>query len=94
MSWAGNGKTTIRSLRELRAEGSTGPLTIYPQSGYGEAASKVVIESVLVAVGALVAQLGTDDAEVQVTISGHANPGHEPEAGWARDEIRILIQRT
>lgn len=29
---------------------------------------------------------------VFAVLSGHANPGHAPRAGWANDEIRITLQ--
>ena len=29
-----------------------------------------------------------------VTMSGHANPGHEPRPGWASDAIMIMVQQA
>lgn len=52
--------------------------------------AKRVVRS-LVKSGAFGDPLGAYD----VTISGHANPGHTPTAGWANDSISInLSQRV
>lgn len=34
------------------------------------------------------------DQEVTVTLSGHANPGHMPTAGWANDTVTITVSNT
>jgi hypothetical protein len=39
----------------------------------------------------LVAVVGPDDALVRVSVSGHANPGHEPVEGWADDAIHVDV---
>ena len=35
--------------------------------------------------------VGDETKKFSVTISGHANPNHEPAAGWANDALTIAI---
>lgn len=34
------------------------------------------------------------NGEFKVTLSGHANPGHEKRVGWADDYISIRVEQT
>lgn len=34
---------------------------------------------------------GGPDKKFVVTMSGHANPGHEPRPGWATDTITVAV---
>lgn len=90
MSWNGYGQTTIGALKK----GDTGGITIYEQPGYGHDESVVAIKAVVEALPALVEILGSDEAQVQVSIGGHANPNHAPSMGWASDELYIRITRA
>jgi hypothetical protein len=47
------------------------------------AASKLIAES-----GAL------GDGLVYLNLSGHANEGHEPEAGWSQDMVTVSVSRA
>lgn len=37
--------------------------------------------------------LGAPDGKYRVTISGHANPGHNPTPGWSNDALTISISQ-
>lgn len=34
------------------------------------------------------------DREVAVTLSGHANAGHQPAAGWADDSVNVYVSQV
>lgn len=38
--------------------------------------------------------LGDPSGEYKVSVSGHANPGHVPTAGWSNDSITISIYQV
>ena len=48
------------------------------------------------AVAALVKSgaLGDPDAKYYVSVSGHANPEHEPVAGWSNDHVTISVSQA
>lgn len=89
MSWSVQFKARIEAI-EAAAYDATPAFTV----GYGEdeqkAAFRMAVEAAVVAASAV----GPPSAEVQVTASGHANPNNEPEGGWAKDEIRLVITRV
>ena len=37
--------------------------------------------------------IGGEGKQFYVAMSGHANPGHEPRAGWANDAVTIQISQ-
>lgn len=39
----------------------------------------------------LLACVGSDDAQVTITVSGHANPGHGKYEGWADEMLNVQI---
>lgn len=89
MSWNGSGKCTIGALYE-----KSFPFAVNPQEGYGEGESRMAIAAAWNALIELADVLGPEDAEVSVSLSGHANPGNEPEEGWSKDFISISIYRV
>jgi hypothetical protein len=44
-------------------------------------------------VGHLAAVVGTDEDFVDIHISGHANPNHQPAEGWADEFITVTVRR-
>lgn len=38
--------------------------------------------------------VGSPDKKFRVVVSGHANPDHEPQAGWANDSLGITIAQV
>lgn len=38
--------------------------------------------------------LGSEDKTYSVTLSGHANPGHEPASGMANDSVYVSITQS
>ncbi len=38
--------------------------------------------------------VGTPDKKYHITMTGHANPDHEPRSGWANDMITISISQA
>lgn len=39
--------------------------------------------------------VGRTDKKISVSLSGHANPNHEPTPGWANDMVSIsIVQQT
>lgn len=89
MSWNGSGKCTIGELYEAAF-----PFPIDLQEGYGEGEGRMAITAAWNALIELAEALGPEDAEVSVSLSGHANPGNEPVGTWSRDFISISIYRT
>lgn len=51
-------------------------------------------EAVLNAVRIILQRKVVGDALVNVTLSGHANPGHRPRQGWANDAIHISVVQS
>jgi hypothetical protein len=49
------------------------------------------IDEVIEAAVALVKSGAVGDGTVQATLTGHANPGHRPAAGWSNDSITIAL---
>lgn len=35
--------------------------------------------------------VGDDTTNISVSFSGHANPGHAPQPGWANDFVQVTI---
>jgi hypothetical protein len=54
------------------------------------------IEAAIAAAEVLAASLTEDDgtAKVTVSISGHANAGREPPAGWSSDSVYVSVARV
>jgi hypothetical protein len=38
--------------------------------------------------------VGDSSKTFKVTVSGHGNPGHEPQSGWANDSMVISIYQV
>ncbi len=53
-------------------------------------------DAVVGAVEAIIAlgSVGTAGKRFHVSMSGHANPDHEPRAGWANDAVTIQISQA
>lgn len=88
MSWSISGKTSLGKLRQ----GNFEDLTASPQVGHGEAECAEIMEATRDAVAIVAHHLG--EGPCQVTISGHANPNHEPAEGWSRDMITITVSQA
>lgn len=56
-----------------------------------DAAAKEQFEAVKAAVKTLVDSGTLGSGKVNITISGHANPGHKPTSGWANDAVTISV---
>lgn len=61
-----------------------------PQQPYGEEESRIAIAVAIDTIIQLAGQ-GVCGSYVQVSASGHANPGHVPEPGWAADAFTLSI---
>ena len=46
------------------------------------------------ALSGLLEVVGRDGDQVNVTVSGHANPGHAPTPGWADETVTITITQV
>jgi hypothetical protein len=84
-------KAADAALAGLRAKGSSHAAQFDAPEVRREVAGQVEA-----AIGAAVELLGGlgDPAEVHVTLSGHANPGHESKLGWPNDTITVTVTRA
>lgn len=87
MSWSGSTTT-----RYDTAEQAINDLAVNPDSDAPDQAEQVQAAKdaavALVKSGAVVNDSGQD---VTVTISGHANAGHKPAAGYANDALTVSV---
>lgn len=88
MSWS---KTFVARIEDVFqvAEDTKPSLTV----GYAEVEQSVAIRITTLAAVQLAGVLGPPSASVRVSMSGHANPDNEAQDGWARDEVRLHIER-
>lgn len=77
-TWNGNKQTEISVPRNLSTEAQAQADTAFD-------ASAAII---------LTGAVGAKDKTYKVALSGHANPGHEPTAGWSNDCITIYISQV
>lgn len=52
------------------------------------------LEAIALAVQVLSEAIGRPDDPISVTISGHANEGHAPAAGWSNEAMSISLSVT
>jgi hypothetical protein len=83
MSWTGSGtvenqEVTLSIPGELSEESSA-------QASAASKAAQAIVKS-----GAM----GDPKAKYYVSVSGHANPDHEPVAGWSNDSLTISITQA
>lgn len=88
MSWSASASsvTASEALDAVRKN-------FQPQQGYAEEESKAAFELAMRAAGQLLSAVANDDDLVSVLLSGHANPGHEPEGSWARDTVAVTVSK-
>lgn len=67
-----------------RDERSNAPTAVIPEAEEQIKAARAA------AMGLLDSQ-ATGKRDVAITLSGHANEGHEPKAGWSGDSITVSI---
>lgn len=83
MSWSAFVDTTTNDIADAEIVPSPADLDGPPREQF-EAARAAAVQ--LVEAGAV----GVDKP-IRVTLSGHANPGHEPTEGWANDVVTVGI---
>jgi hypothetical protein len=66
----------------------------YTLSGPGEAEAREHLAAAAEAGKILAAVIGTDDDELVVRVSGHANPQHKPTEGWADEFVQVIVARV
>ena len=88
MSWSATFECSVGSIRAA-ANATTPSMT----EGYAEPeqahAYRQSIESAITVAEAV----GSQDAMVRVSVSGHANEGLVQTGGWARDFVTIRVER-
>lgn len=95
MSWT----ASFTTVRGFSAEEDLAPENA--AYGYGDYADwephvKEQFEAAVEATKAILKSgaIGSDDKVFSVTLSGHANPGHEVVEGWANDAVVVsIVQR-
>lgn len=83
MSWSASG-TADNGEVEIALPGGLSPDAM-DQAMVASAAVQDIVKS-----GAL----GDPSAKYYVSMSGHANPDHEPVAGWSNDSLYISISQA
>jgi hypothetical protein len=83
MSWSGSGtvenqEVTLSIPGEISQESSQ-------QASVASKAIQAIVKS-----GAL----GDPTAKYHISVSGHANPDHEPVSGWSNDSLYISITQA
>lgn len=86
MSWSGSGTASEHGI-------AVTSLTTSPPYDTADAHVKEQMDIAADAATKIIASgaVGGAGKEYSVTVSGHANPDHEPLAGWANDELTVRV---
>lgn len=90
MSWSGSVLAQFDEAEDAINAVAVSPDSDAPDQVAQVAAAKVAAVS-LIKSGAVV--VGSDQ-DVSIYISGHANPGHLPTAGYANDSLQVSITQV
>ena len=82
MSWSG-------SCQEVGEQVEVESFSLPPEPWTDEVRDQ--IETALAAVQSVIDSGAVGDGPYSVTVAGHANPDHEPTAGWANDGVSLSI---
>lgn len=83
MSWSASG-TAENGEVEIALPGGLSPDSM-EQAMVGSAAVQDIVKS---------GCLGDPEAKYFVSMTGHANPGHEPTEGWSNDSLYVSISQA
>ncbi len=89
MSWSASAEVTVHD----GGEPSFRPEHEQLQTGNGEAESAIALAAAKQAAVALIQTGKFGKGTFKVNMSGHANDGNKPTAGWSNDFLSITVQQ-
>jgi hypothetical protein len=92
MSWSLNVQAEAGSFQAELESAARACKEAIGESEEEETANQI---NLAVAAAASVVSAGVVGARrISAHLSGHANPKHEPRAGWVNDEVRIILRQV
>jgi hypothetical protein len=83
-----------RVAKTTPAAATAAAITGYDPPGPAPDETRDHLNALAQAVPLIAAAIGRDIDDVDIHITGHANPGHAPTEGWADEYVNVLVTRT